>query len=503
MRQLQEFVFEIANLTAEHGSARQQSTANAPAQSLAPTEEPITVTSREPSASCHDSVGQRSAAASDGATQTMPSVDRTREAPVMNIAREFCGSRRQQRHWLPCALTRCPAPRTALHRALPCPALFFLPCPALARAVAMPRMRCPVLPRVRCLKTAALPPALLHVLPHRADAALPPALQPTHRQQPPALPPALHRAAARTAASLPPALHPALPRCCQRCCATARAAACGPAALPFATPRRPAEPRRAALPPAAPHRASEPRRPAKPAAPPYLLPRHAPLLLCLLPSRSPPIVLPVFPLHPRPPPVPSHAAYILRAVRDHFLSLDPTSLTLDSFETRLLEAYTSACAVAHSRGTPSTSFFEECTPSLLASFVASAAAVDFLGAEEAIASSAASGRRNKSGRQKFKVGGGGGGGGGCGGGEGRGSDGGGGDSGGGGGGGRGGACGGGGTSAVSGGAASGGSRGGGGDSGGGQRQQQPRRHETSSPQQLREWVAQRGGGGGYATGPCP
>ncbi|CAI5468383.1 unnamed protein product [Closterium sp. Yama58-4] len=55
----------------------------------------------------------------------------------------------------------------------------------------------------------------------------------------------------------------------------------------------------------------------------------------------------------------------LRTARDYFLYLDPSELTLASFETRLLEAETSAYAVAAPRGTPSSSFFEGCSPSLL------------------------------------------------------------------------------------------------------------------------------------------
>ncbi|CAI7745470.1 unnamed protein product [Closterium sp. NIES-54] len=159
----------------------------------------------------------------------------------------------------------------------------------------------------------------------------------------------------------------------------------------------------------------------------------------------------------------------LRAVRDHFLSLEPRYLDLASFEKHLLEAEISARTVAASRGTPSTSFFQGCTPSLLASSVAFAAAVDFLGAEEFGTASASSGRRNMGGRRR------GGGGGGGGGGSGRGgNEGGGGSRGGEGGwgGGRGGAGGGGGTGAASGGAASGGAAGGGGGFGGGQQQQQ-------------------------------
>ncbi|CAI7907643.1 unnamed protein product [Closterium sp. NIES-54] len=104
----------------------------------------------------------------------------------------------------------------------------------------------------------------------------------------------------------------------------------------------------------------------------------------------------------------------LRPIHDQFLALDPTELKLASFESRLLKAETSAYTIAASRGTPRPSFFDGCCPSLLAPSDASAAVVDFLGAEEAGAASAPSGRRNKSGRQKGKggrVGGGGGGGG--------------------------------------------------------------------------------------------
>ncbi|CAI7904776.1 unnamed protein product [Closterium sp. NIES-54] len=53
----------------------------------------------------------------------------------------------------------------------------------------------------------------------------------------------------------------------------------------------------------------------------------------------------------------------LRTVRDNFLSLDPTELTLASFDTRLLEAETSAHAAC--RGSPLTSFFEGSVPRLL------------------------------------------------------------------------------------------------------------------------------------------
>ncbi|CAI7923590.1 unnamed protein product [Closterium sp. NIES-53] len=77
----------------------------------------------------------------------------------------------------------------------------------------------------------------------------------------------------------------------------------------------------------------------------------------------------------------------LRAVRDHFLALDPTDLTVDLLQKHLLAAETSVVAVGAARGTPR-------TPSY-----ASAAAVDILGTEDAGATSAPSGKR-RSGKGK-------------------------------------------------------------------------------------------------------
>ncbi|CAI7858644.1 unnamed protein product [Closterium sp. NIES-54] len=178
----------------------------------------------------------------------------------------------------------------------------------------------------------------------------------------------------------------------------------------------------------------------------------------------------------------------LRSVRDHFLSLDPTSLTVDLLEQHLLAAETSAVAVGAARGTPRPAFFEGCSPSPLAPSYASAAAQDISVAEEVGAASASAKRRNS----KGKGGKGGGGGSGSGGGGSRSS--GGGSSGGGGGswtgGGSGGSGGGGGGNSGSGGSGGGGTGGGGTcawrvGSGGGQRPQQQRRSKTQSPQQLR------------------
>ncbi|CAI7876937.1 unnamed protein product [Closterium sp. NIES-53] len=183
---------------------------------------------------------------------------------------------------------------------------------------------------------------------------------------------------------------------------------------------------------------------------------------------------------------------------DHFLSVCPTTLTVDLLEQRLLAAETSIVAVGASR----------------------AATADLGGFESVGAASAPSGRRypgrSKGGKGTGGTGGGGGGGGGgSGGGWGGGGRGGGGggvgsSSGGGGGGGGGGGSGGGGGGGVGGGGGGGrGGRGSGGagrgstqrsGSSGGQRQQQQRSRETPSPQQLREWYAGRQRGG--STGPC-
>ncbi|CAI7870130.1 unnamed protein product [Closterium sp. NIES-53] len=178
----------------------------------------------------------------------------------------------------------------------------------------------------------------------------------------------------------------------------------------------------------------------------------------------------------------------LRAVRDHFLALYPTDLTVDLLDQHLLAAETSVVAVGAARGTPRTPFFEGCSPSPLAASYASAAAVDVLGAEDVGAASASGKRRSskdKGGRSSGGDSGGGNGGGSRGGG---GSGGGGSGGSGGGSGGFGGGGGGTGGSGGSGGSGSGGSRGGAsqrGGSGGGHRQHQQRRSETPSPQQVR------------------
>ncbi|CAI7819150.1 unnamed protein product, partial [Closterium sp. NIES-54] len=64
----------------------------------------------------------------------------------------------------------------------------------------------------------------------------------------------------------------------------------------------------------------------------------------------------------------------LRAVRDHFLALDPTNLTVDLLKQHLLVVETSVVAIGAARGTPRTPFFEGCSPSPLAPSYASTSA---------------------------------------------------------------------------------------------------------------------------------
>ncbi|CAI7884201.1 unnamed protein product [Closterium sp. NIES-54] len=216
-----------------------------------------------------------------------------------------------------------------------------------------------------------------------------------------------------------------------------------------------------------------------------------------LPTNSPPMYITLYYLVTRLPDS-------LSSVRDHFLSLRPTTLTVNLLEERLAAAEKSILAVGASCGDRRTPFFEGYSPVPLLPSVASAADVDLVGTEEVGAASASTGRR-RPGKGKGSRGGGGGGGGSGGGGGG----GGGGGTGSGGVGGGSGGCGGGSGGGGGGGSDGGGSGGGGagrgaatprGGLGGSQRQQQQRTRETPSVQQLREWYAGRGRSGG--AGPC-
>ncbi|CAI6001018.1 unnamed protein product [Closterium sp. NIES-64] len=206
----------------------------------------------------------------------------------------------------------------------------------------------------------------------------------------------------------------------------------------------------------------------------------------------------------------------LHVVRDHFLSVCPTTLTVDLLEKALLATEKSIVAVGASRGEPRTPDFEGCSLSPLLPSVPSAATANLVGFESVDAASAPNRRRHTSkGKEGKGTGGDGGGGGGGGGGSGGSGGGGGSGAGGGGGGGSsGGGGGGGGGGGSRGGGGGGGGRGGGGGgggggvgrdsaqrsgSGGGPRQQQ-RSGVTMSPQQLREWYTARQRGGVF--GPC-
>ncbi|CAI7877510.1 unnamed protein product, partial [Closterium sp. NIES-54] len=227
---------------------------------------------------------------------------------------------------------------------------------------------------------------------------------------------------------------------------------------------------------------------------------RAALPTVFLPMNSPPMYITLYYLVTRLPDS-------LSSVRDQFLSLCPTELTVDLLEERLSAAEKSILAVGASRGDRRTPFFEGCSPVPLLPSVASAAAVDLVGTEEVGAASASCGRR-RTGKGKGTRGGGGGAGGSGGGGVGGGGGGGGGTGSGGIGGGSG--CHGGGGGGGGGGGSGGGGSGGGGAGhgaatqrgglGGSQRQQQLRARETPSVQRLREWYAGRGRSGG--AGPC-
>ncbi|CAI7917634.1 unnamed protein product [Closterium sp. NIES-53] len=212
-----------------------------------------------------------------------------------------------------------------------------------------------------------------------------------------------------------------------------------------------------------------------------------------LPTNSPPMYITLYYLV-------THLPDSLSSVRDQFLSLCPTELTVDLLEERLAAAEKSILAVRASRGDRRTPFFEGCSPVPLLPSVASSAAVDLIGTEEVSATSAPSWRR-RTGKGKGSKGGGGRGGG-------SGGEGGGGGGGGPGGGGVGGGSGG--RGGGGGGGSGGGGSGGGGAGrgaatqrgglGGGQCQQQLHTRETPSIHQLREWYAGRGRSGGAR--PC-
>ncbi|CAI7891813.1 unnamed protein product [Closterium sp. NIES-54] len=83
---------------------------------------------------------------------------------------------------------------------------------------------------------------------------------------------------------------------------------------------------------------------------------------------------------------------------DHYLSLDPTTLTVDLLEKHLLAAETSTIAVGAARVTLRPPFFEGCSPSPLAPSYASAGAADVSVAEDVGAAFASAKRRSSKGK---------------------------------------------------------------------------------------------------------
>ncbi|CAI7811153.1 unnamed protein product [Closterium sp. NIES-54] len=82
---------------------------------------------------------------------------------------------------------------------------------------------------------------------------------------------------------------------------------------------------------------------------------RAAVLSEFLPTNQPPMFITLYFMVTRLPDS-------LRSVRDHFLTLDPTSLTVDLLEKHLLAAETSAVAVGAARGTPRSPFLRGAPP---------------------------------------------------------------------------------------------------------------------------------------------
>ncbi|CAI7871759.1 unnamed protein product [Closterium sp. NIES-54] len=131
---------------------------------------------------------------------------------------------------------------------------------------------------------------------------------------------------------------------------------------------------------------------------------RAALPTMILPTNSPPMYITLYYLVTRLPDS-------LSSVRDHFLSLCPTELTIDLLEERLAAAEKSILAVGASRGDRRSPFFKGCSLIPLLPSVASAATVNLIGTEEVGAASAALSGRRRTGKGKGIRGGGGGGGG--------------------------------------------------------------------------------------------
>ncbi|CAI7926645.1 unnamed protein product [Closterium sp. NIES-53] len=110
-----------------------------------------------------------------------------------------------------------------------------------------------------------------------------------------------------------------------------------------------------------------------------------------LPTNQPPMFITLYFIEFRLP-------ESLRSIREHFLTLDPTSLTVDLLEQHLFAAETSAVAVGAACGTLRSPFFEGCSPSSLSSSFASAAAAYVSVPEDIGAASTSAKRRNSKGK---------------------------------------------------------------------------------------------------------
>ncbi|CAI7886296.1 unnamed protein product [Closterium sp. NIES-54] len=439
MRQLEESALEIATLTAERDSARQQSTVNAPAptHALAHSEEPIIISSGTPTQ--NDSVGRRSGVASEDAAQSMPGMERNRVTPRPREPREarwhveFAATSGEY------AIT---APMPLKPQRPPC----FDPSQRGGPTVQSWVFTMNVFFDANCVESDAAKIRYAVSLLRgpamdwwRVIVTSPRAYEPPSQEDGPMGPAVTWMSLASGAATTPPATADSSTRS-QWLTRDAAARLAIRNHLPLAECAHFGQHRTAqALYDAVVARYSSPATAALGRLLlPYLFPELSAFAtveylvshLCASDARYRAAV-PVEFLDRNPPPMYITLYFIvtrlpdsLCSVRDHFLSLDPTSLTIDLLEQHLLAAETSAVAVGAARGTPRPPFFE---------------------------------------------GGGGGGGSGSG----------------------GGGSGGGGTGDGGTGARRVGS-------GGGQRQQQQRRSKTLSPQQLREWFLR-----GPSGGSCP
>ncbi|CAI7908119.1 unnamed protein product [Closterium sp. NIES-54] len=501
VRQLKDMALKIATLTAERDSSRQQSTMNAPAPTNAPTQskEPVIVSSGTPTQ--NNSMGQFSGVASDGTIHSMPGMERSRAAPSPSEPRE---ARRHVEFAATSNNHDIMAPMPLKPQRPPCfdPSqrggptvqswvftmnVFFdanyVESDTAKIRYAVSLLRGPTMDRWRVIMTS------------------PRAYEPPSQEEGPTGPAITWTPATTAAATAATATATTAATAAPACCATMaslRVLAFDPGGRPIrfdtwlddlqlyllndskdnvslfdiASGAAPA-------PPATADSATRSQWLTREAAARLAIRNHLPLAKCAN-----------FGQHRMAQALTAATALpVPRAVTHHFLSLDPTSLTVDLLEQHLLAAETSAVAVGAARGNLCPPFLKGCSPSTLAPSYASASAADVPITED-IGAASTNAKRCSSKRKGGRGGGGGSG------------SGGGGSSRGGGGSGVGGSggSGGGGGSGRSGGSGGGGTGGGRtrarrGGSGGGQRQQQQRRSETQMPLQFHEWLFQCGTSG--------